>query len=223
MRPLVPALLASAIPVLAGCSAIPQLLAPQAAAPAPSVAGTQSAPTAAELAEKTPSASSMQKSDYAERTMTIGAGELRMTLPCSPAGDDPVKDQSELGPLRLKTFSCDYEGAGQSFTVLTTRFERALAPTITDSDRNAKSASIAKILAREACQGFKESGVTCKVGTPLLVGGVASVNVKVTGGAPLALQVEAQYPYAVGVIVTAPEGAGEATSRALGSLKMPAP
>ena len=107
--------------------------------------------------------------------------------------------------------------------MLTTRFERALAPTITDSDRNAKSASIAKILAREACQGFKESGVTCKVGTPLLVGGVASVNVKVTGGAPLALQVEAQYPYAVGVIVTAPEGAGEATSRALGSLKMPAP
>ena len=224
MRSLVAPLVACALSMLAGCSAIPQLIAPQAAAPSPAPSTTESAPTAAEVAQQTPFASpAMQKSDYAERTLTIGSGELRMMLPCSPTADDPVKDQSELGPLRLKTFSCDYEGAGQSYTVLATKFERALAPTVTDSDRNAKSATIAKIVARDACQGLRESGITCKVGTPLLVGGVASVNVKVTGGAPLALQVQAQYPYAVGVIVASPEGAPEATTKALGSLKLPTP
>lgn len=221
MRSALPVLMAFAVPALAGCAALPQLLVPGAAAPASPPAPSTPAPTAAEVADRTPSASSMQKSDYAERTMTIGAGELRITLPCAPAADEPVRDQSEVGPLRLKTFQCEYDGAGQSFTVLTTRFERALAPTVTDSDRNAKSATIARIVAREACQGFKESGVSCKVGTPLLVGGVASVNVKIVGGAPVALEVQAQYPYAVGVLVAAPDGASEATSKALASLRLP--
>jgi hypothetical protein len=213
--------LAFGLPVLAGCSAIPQLLAPGAAAPVPASTAGQNAPTAADLVEKTPSASSMQKSDYAERTLSIGAGELRLSLPCQPSADDPDKEQSELGTLKVKTFQCDYEAASQSFTVITARFERALAPTVTDSDRNAKTATIAKIVAREACQGLKDSGVTCKVGTPLLVGGVASVNVKVAGGAPLSMQVEARYPYAVAAIVAAQDGASDATSRAIGSLKIP--
>ena len=213
--------LALGLPVLAGCSALPQLLVPGAAAPAPASTAGQSAASAAELVERTPSASSMQKSDYAERTLTIGAGELRLSLPCQPSADDPDREQSELGILKVKTFQCDYEAASQSFTVITARFERALEPTVTDSDRNAKTATIAKIVAREACQGLRQSGATCKVGTPLLTGGVASVNVKVAGGAPLSLQVEARYPYAVAAIVTGQDGARDATSRAIGSLKIP--
>ncbi|MGH7297008.1 MAG: hypothetical protein ACRELB_18870 [Polyangiaceae bacterium] len=192
-----------------------------AAAPAPAPAASPGAPSAADLADRVPSASSMQKSDYSERTLTIGAGELRLSLPCAPSADDPAREQSELGTLKVKTFQCDYEAASQSFTLITARFERALAPTVTDSDRNARSATIARIVARGACQGLKPSGVTCKVGTPLLVGGVASVNVRVAGAAPLSLQVEARYPYAVAAIVTSPDGPTDAASRTLASLRLP--
>lgn len=223
MRTVLCAALLCGVPVLAGCTALPQLVAPPAAAPAAATAPpVENPPTVAELAPKTPAASSMQKSDYEERTMTVGRNEVHMNLPCTPKAGDPDKDQTELGTLKLATYECDYEAESLAYTVLATRFDRALPKTVTESDRDAKSATIARIVAREACQGFKESGVTCKVGTPLLVSGVASVNVDVAGPAPIALQVQARYPYAVGVIVAGADGASDATTRALASLKLPA-
>lgn len=223
MRPVVSAALASLLPALAGCAVIPQLLAPGASAPAPVPTGGENAPTAAQLAPQTPAASSMQKSDYAERTLSVGKDELRLSLPCAPKGDDPEKEQSDLGPLQVATYACDYETTNLSYTVLATRFDRALPAAAKDSDRDAKSAAIAKVVAREACQGLKQAGATCKVGTPLIVEGVASVNVKVGGSAPIALEVQGRYPYAVAVFVSGQEGAPEATSKALASLKLPAP
>ena len=208
---------------LAGCATIPQLLAPSAAAPAPtSTSGGENAPTAAELAPKTPAVSSMQKSDYSERTMHVGGDDVRMKLPCEPKGDED-KDKSELGSLKIATYQCDYETASLSYTVIATRFDRALPASAKDSDRDAKSAAIAKIVARDACQGLKEAGTSCKVGTPLLVGGVASVNVKLGGSTPLSLEVDARYPLAVAVLVGGGDGAAEARTKAMATLELPAP
>ncbi|HEY6463674.1 MAG TPA: hypothetical protein VIY73_26075 [Polyangiaceae bacterium] len=225
------AVMAGLLPVLAGCGALPPP-APRAAAPAAIAPSAGNAPAAslaapaqpserADSAASIPAASSMQKSEYEEHTLTVGRGELRMSLPCTPKAGDPDKDQTELGALKLATYECDYDAASLAYTILATRFERPLAKTVLGSERDAKSASIARIVAREACQGFKESGVTCKVGTPLLVDGVASVDVKVAGPAPIALRVQARYPYAVGVIVAGADGASEATSKALASLRLP--
>ncbi|HEY1693801.1 MAG TPA: hypothetical protein VGG39_16655 [Polyangiaceae bacterium] len=231
MRPVL-AVMAGLLPLVAGCGALP--LAPQAAAPAPATAPpAATVPTDAQAARlappgpredsaaSIPAASSMQKSEYEEHTLTVGRDELRMSLPCTPKAGDPDKDQTELGALKLAPYECDYDAASLAFTILATRFERPLAKTALGSERDAKSASIARIVAREACQGFKASGVTCKVGTPLLVDGVASVDVKIVGPAPIALEVQARYPYAVGVIVAGAEGASAATSKALASLRLP--
>jgi hypothetical protein len=221
MRSVLCALLLGGLPVLGGCLASPPPVAPIAAAPAAAAAPVEGVPRAAELAPPVIAASSMQKSDYEERTLTVGRSEVHMSLPCVPKAGDPDKDQTELGTLKLATYECDYDAANLAYTVLATRFDRALPKTVTESDRDAKSATIARIVAREACQGFKESGVTCRVGTPLLVDGVASVDVKVAGPAPIALRVQARYPFAVGVIVAGADAAPEATSRALASLRIP--
>jgi hypothetical protein len=228
MRPrgsafIVRVLVVVAVAGLIGCAAVPQPLAPGVAAPAPVATASEGSPTVAELAgaPSTPAASSMQKSDYTKRTLTLGGDQFTMKLPCEPMGEKPDKDQTELGPMTFSTFACNYDPASLTFAVLAARFQRRMPAAATDGDRDARSASVAKAVAREACKELKETGTTCKVGTPLLVGGVASVNVKVANDDSTTLRVEARYPFAVAVVIGGGEGASDAANRALGSLELP--
>jgi hypothetical protein len=211
----------SALPAIAGCAAIPQLLAPGASQPAPSSSTkTEDAPTAAQVAAKSSPPVASKPKEKAK--LALGGDQFMVDLPCAPSPDKLDKDSSEFGPMTFQMYTCDDDDSGNTFNVLAMRFERALPASAKDSDRDAKSTAVAKIAGNNACDAYKDKKTTCKVGAPMVVGGLASVNVYVKGGdAPTVVRIEARYPYAAMVSVFG-DGADDQMRKAFASLELPA-
>jgi hypothetical protein len=153
------------------------------------------------------------KATYSDRVLSQGASRFSVTLPCAPKADSPDKDDTDVGPMVSTVSTCDYEAGMMSFTIMASRFEK----TVPDANRNAKSAAVAKLVAKELCEQLK--GKSCKFGTPIVSSGVADLSFDVPGDPPTTFHVAARYPLAVAVGVV-----GDATSddakKVLASIKI---